>query len=314
MNGAMTSETRTVVGPVGWAVYAGVCLIFGTTFLAIKVGTNAGIPPFLGAGLRFSIAGAILVLLRGRLFGSRRPTLRFIAKAAVLGLLIIGFTFACTYWAIQHLASGHVAQIQSSAPIIVAVLSVLLLGKRLRLLHLFGLATGFGGAVLLVGLAAGYNELAPLGALVAVCAELFYGLGTIWYRRAFPDGTDSLQVNGFSMFSGGLFLCAVALATGQTSLPLATPAVGSLLYLIVFGSIGGHTMYLWLIGHTGPVFASTWLYVSPVIATVVGAAVLSEQVLAWNIGGAALVITGVYLINRAERGGALSPRATEAEG
>jgi drug/metabolite transporter (DMT)-like permease len=160
----MTSDTRTI-GAAGWAVYAGVCLIFGTTFLAIKLGTNAGIPPFLGAG--------------------------------------------------------------------------------------------FAGAVLLVGIATGYSDLAPLGAL----------------------------------------------ATGQTSFPLTAPAVGSLLYLIVFGSIGGHSMYLWLVGNTGPIFASTWLYVSPIIATVVGAAVLSEQVLISNIAGAALVIFGVYIINRAERGG-----------
>lgn len=298
----MTSDTRTI-GAAGWAVYAGVCLIFGTTFLAIKVGTNGGIPPFLGAGLRFATAGAILVLVRGRLFGAQRPTAGFVGRAAVLGLLIIGFTFACTYWAIQYLASGHIAQIQSSAPIIVSVLAVLLLGKRLRLLHGLGLGAGFAGAVLLLGLATGYNELAPLGALVAVGAELFYGLGTIWYSRAFPDGADSLQVNGFSMLSGGLFLCAVALATGQTSLPLTLPALGSLFYLIVFGSIAGHSMYLWLVGHTGPIFASTWLYVSPIIATVVGAAVLSEQVLASNITGAALVIFGVYIINRAERGG-----------
>ena len=296
----MTRDARTI-GAAGWAVYAGVCLIFGTTFLAIKVGTNAGIPPFLGAGLRFATAGAILVLVRGGLFGSRRPTAGFIGRAAVLGLLIIGFTFACTYWAIQHLASGHIAQIQSSAPILVAVLAALLLGKRLRLLHGLGLGAGFAGAVLLVGLATGYSDLAPRGAVVAVGAELFYGLGTIWYRHAFGDGTDSLQVNGFSMLSGGLFLCAVALATGQTSFPVTAPAVGSLLYLIVFGSIGGHSMYLWLVGHTGPVFASTWLYVSPIIATMVGAVVLSEQVLAENIAGAALVILGVYLINRAEQ-------------
>lgn len=298
----MTSEPRTI-GPVGWAVYAGVCLIFGTTFLAIKVGVNAGIPPFLGAGVRFGAAGAILVLIRGRLFGARRPTAGFIGRAAILGFLIIGLTFACTYWAIQHLASGHIAQIQSSAPIIVAVLSVLLLGKRLRLLHVFGLATGFGGAVLLVGLATDYNDLAPVGALVAVCAELFYGLGTIWYRRAFADGTDSMQVNGYSMLSGGLFLCAVAVATGQTSFPLTASTAGSLLYLILFGSIAGHSMYLWLVGHAGPIFASTWLYISPIIATVVGAIVLSENVLTSNIAGAAFVIFGVCIINRAERGG-----------
>jgi drug/metabolite transporter (DMT)-like permease len=252
----MTSDTRTI-GAAGWAVYAGVCLIFGTTFLAIKLGTNAGIPPFLGAGLRFATAGTVLVLLRGRLFGARRPTAGFIGRAAVLGLLIIGLTFACTHWAIQHLASGHIAQIHSSAPIIVAVLAVLLLGKRLRLLHGLGLGAGFAGAVLLVGIATGYSDLAPLGALT----------------------------------------------TGQTTFPLTAPAVGSLLYLIVFGSIGGHSMYLWLVGNTGPLFASTWLYVSPIIATVVGAAVLSEQVLASNIAGAALVIFGVYIINRAERGG-----------
>ncbi|TVR90901.1 MAG: hypothetical protein EA428_07415 [Spirochaetaceae bacterium] len=264
----MKSKNGVTRKPLVWIVYAALCLIFGTTFLAIKIGSNAGIPPFIGAGVRFVVAGVVLVVLRGKLRGPQRPSLSFVGKASLLGLGMVGLAFACTYWSIQHLQSGYAAQIQSSAPIIVAL-------------------------------------LAAVGALVALGAELFFGLGTIWHRFAFDKGVDSLQVNGFSMLSGGLFLCVIAVATAQTGLPLSFAALSSLLYLVVVGSIGGHSMYLWLVGQTGPVFASTWLYISPVIATFVGSVVLSEAVGASTIAGAALVLMGVYWINRAEHGGRL---------
>lgn len=285
-----------------WIVYAALCLIFGTTFLAIKIGSNAGTPPFLGAGVRFVVAGMVLVVLRGKLRGPQRPSLSFVGKASLLGLGMVGLAFACTYWSIQHLQSGHAAQIQSSAPIIVALLAAVLLRKPLGALHGLGLGLGFIGALLLVGIATGYGDLASVGALVALGAELFYGLGTIWYRLAFDKGVDSLQVNGFSMLSGGLFLCVIAVATGQTGLPLSFAALGSLLYLVIVGSIGGHSMYLWLVGQTGPVLASTWLYISPVIATIVGSVVLAEEIGFSSVAGAALVLIGVYWVHRAEHG------------
>lgn len=298
-------NTTTTTGAItrrAWIVYVAVCLIFGTTFLAIKIGSNAGIPPFLAAGIRFTTAGTLLVALRGGLFDrDTRPDLSFLWRVALLGVLIIGVTFAATYWASGQIASGLVAQIQAVAPIVVAVLSTVLLRTRLRTEHVIGLAVGFGGSLFLIGAARGEGAAALAGAIAAFAAELSFGLGTIWYRHAFGDRHDSFKINGYSMLFGGVFLLLVALLTGQTTLPRSPEAIGSLVYLIVFGSIGAHSMYLWLIANTSPLFASTWLFISPVIATLVGVVVLGEQVGLGNVAGALAVLGGVYLVQRGER-------------
>jgi drug/metabolite transporter (DMT)-like permease len=293
--------SRAEISPRAWVVFITMCLIFGTTFLAIKIGSNAGIPPFLAAGTRFLLAGAVLIAVRGGVASSaRRPSWSYLWRVAVLGTLIIGITFAATYTAADFIGSGHIAQIQAVAPVLVAMMSVIL-RTRLTLRHGVGLGIGLGGTLLLVGSLGGLHALAIWGALAAFAAEISYSLGSIWYRKMFPAGTDSVQTNGYSMFFGGLFVLSLAIARGQTSFPADPAAFGSLAYLVVFGSIGAHSMYLWLVANVSPVFASTWLFVSPIIATLLGAVVLGEVITVWNVLGAAAVLTGVYLIQRAER-------------
>lgn len=105
---------------------------------------------------------------------------------------------------------------------------------------------------------------------------------------------------GFSMLFGGSFLLLLAVATGQTRFPISNEAVGSLLYLIVFGALIGHTLHLWLIANVSPLFASTFLFVSPVIATILGSIVLDETITIFNLVGAASVLLGVFAIQRGE--------------
>ncbi len=296
------------IPPRVWVVYASMCLIFGTTFLAIKIGSNAGTPPFLASGLRFSVAGALLIVARSILFPRTPHRLRdvvnggYLWRTAVLGIAIIGVTFAMTYSAADFIASGRIAQIQAVSPVLVTLMSVTVLGTMLTINRLAGLALGVTGVALLVGSAgAAGNGVAVVGALLAAGAEISYSAGSIWFRKAFSQDTDPILANGFSMFSGGIFLLVLAVFTGQTSTDWSRDSVLSLTYLIVFGSIGGHTMYLWLVSRVSAIFASTWLFVSPLIATMLGALVLNEEVTVWNVAGAAAVLTGVYFVQRSER-------------
>jgi drug/metabolite transporter (DMT)-like permease len=300
---------RTVISMRSWIVYGAMCLIFGTTFLAIKIGSNEGIPPFLAAGVRFTTAGAILIVVRGASKragnalrdGEALANGRYLVRALVLGVLIIGITFAMTYSAAEYIGSGQIAQIHSVSPIVIALLSAVVLGYRLHRPHYVGLSIGLVGALLLVNAAGDAGTHALLGALLAFGAEFSYGVGSIWFRKAFGDGTDSVLTNGFSMFFGGLFLLILAFVTGQTDVALTPRAVASLAYLIVVGSIGGHSMYLWLVGTVSPLFASTWLFVSPAIATLLGAVVLGESITVWNVVGIGAILSGVYAIQSGER-------------
>lgn len=289
------------ITPKAWLYFALMSTIFGTTFLAIKIGSNAGVPPFLAAGVRFTTAGTILLLARGRIWSrAHHLSWALLWRTAILGLLMIGFSFAATYFAADYIGSGQLAQIQAVSPVFVAALSVVLLRKRLRISHMWGLAFGISGALLLVGSTGSLGPGYLTGALAALGAETSYSLGAIWYRWAFRERPDATMMNGLSMLFGGSFLLLLSVATGQTTLPISNEAVGSLLYLIVFGALIGHTLHLWLIANVSPLFAATFLFVSPVIATILGSIVLDEIITIFNLVGAASVLLGVFAIQRGE--------------
>jgi drug/metabolite transporter (DMT)-like permease len=290
-----------------YAVFCMVCAIFGTTFLAIKMGVSAGAPPFLFAGLRFAAAGIVLGIV---ILASGRSSLSCLwslaPRAALLSLPYIVVNFGATFWAEQFIGSGTAAQIDASCPIASALLSSLFLGKRLRPAHGLGIAAGFAGVWLIVRSAAG----APPGAamdsgsliasLVMLAGAVSFAGASILYKRLFDDETDPFAVNALNMLSGGVGLLVIAALAGQRSFPATAEAVLPLLYLIVVGSLVGHSANLWLVKKAGPLFTSSWSYVSPVIATAVGAIALGEGVSLWNIAGAALTLFGVYMITKAE--------------
>jgi drug/metabolite transporter (DMT)-like permease len=300
-----------------YAVFCLVCAIFGTTFLAIRIGVEAGAPPFLFAGLRFAMAGLALGAL---LLASRRTSLRALAslapRAAILSIPYIVVNFGATFWAEQYIGSGTAAQIDAVCPIASAILSALFLGKRLRPAHALGIASGFAGVWLIVGASAsgGPGEGNLAASLVMLASAICFAGAAILYKRLFDDSVDSFAVNSLNMLFGGLGLLAIAALSGQWSFPATKPAVMALCYLVVAGSLVGHSANLWLVRRAGPLFTSSWSYVSPVIATIAGALVLGEKIGANSAAGALLTLAGVYAISKAERkeseaGRAVSPTA-----
>jgi len=290
-----------------YATFCLVCGIFGTTFLAIKIGVSAGAPPFLFAALRFIAAGLILTAI---LVASGRARPRDLAalapRAALLSAPYIVVNFGATFWAEQHIDSATAAQIDAACPIASAFLSALFLGKRLRPAHGLGIAAGFAGVWLIVRRAtsgapgAAADPLSLAASLAMLASSIVFAGASILYRRLFDDSVDSFSVNALNMFFGGLGLLAIALAAGQRSFPASAPAIGALVYLVVVGSLVGHSANLWLVKKAGPLFTSSWSYVSPVIATAVGAIVLGEGIAATSVLGAAMTLVGVYLIARVE--------------
>jgi Permeases of the drug/metabolite transporter (DMT) superfamily len=290
-----------------YVVFCLVCCVFGTTFLAIKIGVAAGSPPFLFAAARFISAGAILGAI---LLATRRASIRSLARlaprAALLSLPYIVGNFGATFWAEQYLSSSAAAQIDAAGPIASALLSSIFLGKKLRPGHYLGLAIGFIGAWLVASGAAsgaGSGSLGTIAAVAMVCGAISFQAASILYKRLFDDATDPFAVNALNMLFGGLGLLALAAATGERGMPASVEALGSLAYLIVVGSLVGHSANLWLVKKAGPLFASGWSYVSPIAATFVGAALLDERLSVANAAGIALTLAGVYLAGRAEVSG-----------
>jgi drug/metabolite transporter (DMT)-like permease len=293
-----------------YAVFCLVCLVFGTTFLAIRIGVSSGAPPFLFAGIRFAAAGLVLALA---LLASGRTSLGVLwaltPRAALLSLPYIVVNFGATFWAEQHIGSGTAAQIDAVCPIASAALSALFLGKKLRSAHFLGIAVGFGGVWLIVGGAraagadVGSGPMPLVASIVMLCAAVCFAGSSVLYKRLFSDADDSFAVNSLNMLFGGLGLLAIAAATGSPSFPLAAGTLLPLAYLIVMGSLVGHSANLWLVKNAGPLFASQWSYVSPVIATAAGALLLGERAGMGAVAGTAATLAGVALIARAEMRG-----------
>jgi drug/metabolite transporter (DMT)-like permease len=291
-----------------YAVFCLVCLVFGTTFLAIRVGVASGAPPFLFAGIRFSIAGLVLaaILLASRRIGP--ASLAALApRAALLSVPYIVVNFGATFWAEQYIGSSTAAQIDAVGPIASAALSAMFLGKRLRPAHFLGIAAGSVGVWLIVGGAGAAEGSQAAGAMpliasiVMLSAAICFAGSSVLYKRLFDDSVDSFAVNSLNMLFGGLGLLAIAAATGSPAFPLEADALLPLAYLIVMGSLVGHSANLWLVKTAGPLFASQWSYVSPVIATAAGALLLGEGVGFGAAAGTAATLAGVALISRAER-------------
>lgn len=307
-----------------YAVFGLVCAVFGTTFLAIRIGVSFGAPPFLFAGARFSAAGLILGLV---LLASKRARLsdmiRLAPRAALLSLFYIVINFGGMFWAEQYMASSTAAQIDAIGPIASAMLSAAFLGKRLKPAHGLGIAAGFAGVWLIVrgvdsasasaGPGIGHESL--IASLVMLCAAVGFAGASVLYRKLFDDSVDSFAVNSLNMLFGGLALLALSAVSGERTFPLRSETIGALAYLIVAGSLVGHSANLWLVKEAGPLFTSAWCYVSPVIATAVGAAALGERVNPWSVAGAGATLFGVFLITKAEMKSIPAPeiRAVPAE-
>lgn len=287
-----------------YAVFCLVCAVFGTTFLAIRIGVSTGAPPFLFAGIRFVAAGLILATA---VLATRRATLTSLAalapRAAILCLLYIVANFGATFWAEQYISSSAAAQIDAVGPIASALLSALFLGKKLKASHFLGIAAGFAGVWLIVGGSGGASgeELRLAASIAMLGGAIGFAGASILYKRLFGDEVDSFAVNALNMLFGGIGLLALSAAFERRPFPATAPALLSLGYLVVIGSLVGHSANLWLVKKAGPLFASGWSYVSPVIATIVGALALGEATRPAALGGAALTLAGVYLIGRVER-------------
>ncbi|HET9452487.1 MAG TPA: EamA family transporter [Aggregicoccus sp.] len=282
--------------------YLLMCAIYGTTFLAIKVGLDAGFPPFLFAGVRFLFAGLVVL---GVLWARRVELPRGREALGSLALIGLGNTFipfACLYSAERFIPSGVAAMLTSTGPALVTLFLLALERRRPEPLQWVGLAAGLAGVWLLVlpTLQPGSYSTATLVAAGSVLlAQVAAAWATVYSKRVLSRGVAPLAMSGVQMLFGGvgLLLLSAGFERGPLLFADAPRALWALGYLMVMGSMVGSGIYFWLVKRTGPVFPSTWLYVSPMLALFLGALVLGEPLQATSLSGAVLVLAGVLLTN-----------------
>jgi drug/metabolite transporter (DMT)-like permease len=279
--------------------FLAVYTIWGSTYLAIRFAV-ATMPPFLMAGVRFLIAGAILYLWL-RLRGAERPKLIHWRSALVIGgLLLLGGNGGVS-WAEVHVPSGLAALLVAAVPLWMALFDWIRPGGvRPTGLTLLGLVIGFAGVALLASQAessgTGPQLIGILALLVATCC---WALGSL-YARSAPVPSMPLLGTGMEMLAGGAVLVLVAGITGEFGqvhfAAISLKSLLALVFLILFGSLIGYSSYVWLLRHVSAARVSTYAYVNPVVAVFLGWAFASEPISWVTLVSAAVIISSVALI------------------
>ena len=279
-----------------YSLFILVCLIFGSTFLAISLGLKAGASPLFYAAIRFTAAGMIMLILL-RIF--RRINLdeikSLLFRSLILSLFMTVGTFGCMFIAQTSVDSGFMARLDSTGPLITALFASLFLGKKLSIYHFIAFILGMAGSFLIASPAI---EAKPLYFAIAAGSVILYAAGNAIYPLLFSREDDTVLISALQSLTGGLILMITALAFETFS--FTSEAIFPLLYLVIGGSIIGHTATLVLVREAGPVFASAWLFVAPAVATLLGFIVLNEAVSVSSITGTVLTLSGVFILDKAE--------------
>lgn len=284
------------------AAFAAVYLVWGSTYLAIRFAIET-LPPFLMAGARFLAAGGVLyAVMRAR--GEPRPSPVHWRSAAVVGGLLLFLGNGGVVWAEQTVPSGVAALLVATLPLWMVLLEWARPGgERPTGRVVAGLVVGFAGLVLLVGPSelVGGQRVDPVGAGVVLFAALAWAAGSI-YSRSAPLPSSPFLATGMEMLAGGALLVAAGAVTGELGAldPAGVSARSALAlaYLVVFGSLVGFTAYIWLLRVSTPSRVSTYAYVNPVVAVLLGWALAGEPLSARVLGAAAVIIAAVVLITR----------------
>jgi drug/metabolite transporter (DMT)-like permease len=289
--------------PQRWKIllaFATIYLVWGSTFLAIRVGVHE-VPPFLFAGMRFFTAGIILYLWM-RAQGTASPTPREWAAATLLSVLIFVMDYGLLFWAEQRVPSGIAAVMMATIPVFTALAEILLLRtQKLTFRLAFALLVGLGGVAVLVSRSASFGEgpINTSGAIALVVAAISWSLAAVLIRKL-PLPASKVMSSGAQMLVGGLLLTLTAALLGEFKgfhiQAISTRAWFALAYLVAAGSIVGFTAYVWLIHHESPTKVGTYAYVNPAVAVILGYFLGGEVLGARTLLGTLLVLVSVVVI------------------
>jgi drug/metabolite transporter (DMT)-like permease len=298
--------------------YLVVCVFWGSTYLAIRVGVGE-LPPFLFAGLRFLVAG--LLLLAGALaFGDRLPRRAVDWRTlAIVGVFLLAGGNSFVVWAEQYTPSGVASLFVVTVALWMAFFDAVIPGGSgdLNWRVVAGLALGFLGSALLVGASPAELLHADLrGPLALTGASASWSLGSVYAKRH-PTETSSYVSAAVQMIAGGTVVALAGTALGEWhAWHLSAKGLGAIVYLVIFGSILGYSAYSYALRHASPTVVGTYAYVNPVIAVLLGWAILHEPVTERTFIAMMLIIGAVVWIQFSHKlrrnGGPAEHRTEEA--
>lgn len=303
----MATSTVTPASPAGSSqrrrpsvavllAFFAIYFLWGSTYLSIRT-LVATVPPLLAAGLRFSVAGAVL-LLWTRLRREALPTRQQWRNLAVLGALMFLAAYGGLFWAEQTVPSGVASLLVALIPVCTAIFEIFVFRReKLTVTLTVSVLLGISGVATLV-LSGGTSQALPLLPCLAILgSEICWSLGSVLSKQMDLPCSKTLSA-GCQMLSGGAMLLVIAAFAGNMHpFPSFSPgAIGALVYLIVAGSLIAFTAYVWLLGRMPVSTVASYAYVNPVVALAIGYWLGDEPIGPRTLIGAALVIASVALI------------------
>jgi drug/metabolite transporter (DMT)-like permease len=295
---------ETPVQPPPWKLllaFAVIYLVWGSTYLAIRIGVRE-VPPLLLAAMRFLVAGLVLYGW-ARAKGAPAPTPREWVVASGMGAMVFLFDYGLLFWAEQRVPSGIAAVVLATIPVFITLLEIAILRtQRLTARLALALLVGIAGVIVLVNPSASFGE-APIdraGAAALLVSALSWSLATVMTRKVKLPQSKSMS-SAAQMTSGGVQLLLAAAIAGEFSRfhpgSVSWNAWLALLYLIVAGSVIAYTAYIWLLHYESPTKVGTYAYVNPVVAVLLGYFAGGEAIGSRTLLGTALVLASVIAIN-----------------
>jgi drug/metabolite transporter (DMT)-like permease len=282
-----------------WTALAIVYVVWGSTYLAIRIAVES-MPPLAMAGVRFLIAGGVLVAWRMAVLRDARPriTLGHWRSAAIVGAALMLGGNGGVALAEKSVPSGITALIVATVPLWIALVDRVWFRRALPVRRFAGLVIGFGAVAALVW-RPDASGLDITGAALAVAAAMTWAVGSVYARGAkLPD--DASTAIGMEMLAGGVLLVAAAALSGEFADPaILHPTAASLwafAYLVVFGALVGFSAYLWLLRVAPIARVSTYAYVNPVVAVMLGSLILREPIGTHTVAAGAAILASVALI------------------
>ncbi|MCC7118735.1 MAG: EamA family transporter [Anaerolineales bacterium] len=289
-----------------WLALITLYIVWGSTYIGIKIAVET-IPPFFHAAVRFLISGALLVLWQ-KTAGNAMPTKAQWRSAAVIGSFLLLGGNGLVAWAEQTIPSGIAALIIAATPMFMVLLETFRKGGAKPTWQvLVGLLIGFVGIFVLVGtgeFSGGGSKLNPLGIVALLSAAALWASGSIYSKTAdLPN--SALMTTGAEMLMGSLSLFVVSFFTrelqGWSYTEVSTRSLYGLIYLILIGSIIGFGSYTWLLKNAPISLVSTYAYVNPIVAVLLGFWLLNEPIEPRTWVGAAIIVGAVIFINSRSR-------------
>lgn len=299
---AVPGAPRAGLPPLLWLCLAATWVVWGSTYLAIKYALIS-FAPFLQMGTRFLFAGVLLAAwMRWR--GAAWPSFVQWRNALVVGALMLGGGMGGTAHAEVSIGSGLVVAFIAVIPLLIALMN-LVWGVKPSRLEAAGIALGLIG-VLMLTQGSGFRA-SPAG-LVAICiACVCWSLGSVLSQRSLPLAPGAM---GFAseMICGGVVLMALSAMAGETfAWPPEPVAVAAWIYLVVFGSLVAFNAYMVLLAQAPAALASSYTFVNPVIAMVLGVWIANESVTRFEWYAVGVILAGVLLLLLKRRAGATKP-------